>query len=278
MEFKRGMDSLGGPKPEQGWWLGDSLGVWGGGSERLSPCPSLSPGEGPACLPLISTPSAAQACHRQPQEISPWRGPDGPVTTVPSRPAGPSLGNLLSPGTLSFSLPQLPAQSREGRAHRAEKLSFFPEQMTLGQGWEQLGRNSNSLGLQQPWALPVTSQGVNLHLGQLQTKLDSWELLLSDPRHRWVSSFRVTLCLLPKNPAPGSRLAESDIHWFERQISLGSHLISATSWLGDLGQLALPLRASREPKVNGMIPLQARCGVTGEGNCKASSPQLVPHR
>ena len=160
MGLKRGMDSLGGPKPERGWWLGDALGIWGGGSERLSHCPSLSPGEGPACLPLISTPSTAQACHQQPQEISPWRGPDGPVTTVPSRPAGPSLGNLPSPGTLSFSLPRLPAQSREGRAHRAEKLSFFPEQMTLGQGREQLGRNSNSLGLRQPWALTPSSSHI----------------------------------------------------------------------------------------------------------------------
>lgn len=53
---KEGVDSLGGPKPEEG----DSWGSWGGGfREAESPCPSLSPGEGPGCLPVISTASTA---------------------------------------------------------------------------------------------------------------------------------------------------------------------------------------------------------------------------
>lgn len=50
------VDSLGGPKPEEG----DSWGSWGGGfREAESPCPSPSPGEGPGCLPVISTASTA---------------------------------------------------------------------------------------------------------------------------------------------------------------------------------------------------------------------------
>lgn len=109
-----------------GWWLGDFWGFSGGGPAQRPGAGSLSPAPGPGCLYLISTPSTArEAVTRSPRKHPLGEAPDGSVTTVPSRPAGPShsRGNLLPPGTLSFSLPQLPAQSREGGARRTEKLS-----------------------------------------------------------------------------------------------------------------------------------------------------------
>lgn len=65
----------------------------------------------------------------------------------------------------------------------AERPPFFPEQMTLGQAgtaWLEFKQP----GPRQPRfsvPLPLSSQGANQHLGQLQIQLGSRELLPGDP-------------------------------------------------------------------------------------------------
>lgn len=98
--------------------------------------------------------------------------------------AGPSPGNLLSPGALSFSS-RLPAPGSEqgGRLHGAEQLPFFPEQMTLGQAGTARPEFRQPCGRQPRLSapLPLSSQGANLHLGPFQTQRDSGEALVGDP-------------------------------------------------------------------------------------------------
>ena len=106
---------------------GDSRGSWGGGIGKAE---TLLQARGRAVSPSSVLLPQPRACQ-QPPDTSPRRGDArlgarGPVTTVPPRPASPAPGNLLSPGTPSFSLCQLPAQSWEGGAPRAEKLPLFP--------------------------------------------------------------------------------------------------------------------------------------------------------
>ena len=113
-------------------------------SKRLrAPAHRRLQARGQAVSPSSALPPQPRACHQQPPETSPGRGDAsrGARWTChhgAAPPCRPRAGNLPSPGMLSFSLHQLPAQSREGGAPRAEKLPLFPEQMTLGQAGKSL--------------------------------------------------------------------------------------------------------------------------------------------
>lgn len=68
---KEGVDSLGGPKPEEG----DSWGSWGGGMERLrAPAHRHLQARGQAVSPSSALSPQPQACHQQPPKTSPRRG------------------------------------------------------------------------------------------------------------------------------------------------------------------------------------------------------------
>ena len=112
--------------------------------------------------------------------------------------------------------------------HRAEwPAAFLPRTNDLGPGWNSLAGIQTTRPRQPRLSvrLPLSSQGVNLHLGQFQIKLDSRELLLGDPgppmslelpSYTLVSSLKI----LPGGGGP----AES-----ECQTPLGSRLSWAAS-------------------------------------------------
>lgn len=111
----------------------------GEAAKRLSPCPSLPLPRAGASL----SPPRQHALHSPgPVTSSPGnvpskrqrRGPDGPVTTVPSRPASrPPYRVICLHRELCPSSSPAPRSEQGGRGTRAEQLPFFPEQMTLGQ-------------------------------------------------------------------------------------------------------------------------------------------------
>lgn len=121
----------------------------------------------------------------------------------PAQPA-PLPGNLLSPGTLSFSLPS--SQLRAGRAGHAGLSGCLSSPTNdLGPAWNSLAgiqtAQPGSPGLS--ILLPHESRGVNLHLGQFQIKLDSWELLLGDPEPPMGLQLPSYTVSFPRNPPQG---------------------------------------------------------------------------
>lgn len=158
-------------------------------SERLSPCPLPSPGEGPGCLPIISTPSTAPGLPAAPGNIPSERRREARCLMDLSprcRPAPPAPHPVICFHQERCPSVSASSQLRARRAgHPGRRSCLSSPTNDLGPGWEELGRNSNSPGPHpaptpcSPGLSPLppaTSPRVNLHLGPFQTKLDSWEL------------------------------------------------------------------------------------------------------
>ena len=227
---------------------------WGGSQEEASesrrPCPEARAGWPPPARGARLSPPHQHSLH------SPGLSPGAPGSIPlerrlmdlspqchPARPAPHTRGVICFHREHCPSAS--PARLRAGRAGRAGLRSCFLHRTNdLGPGagtaWREFKQpGPGSPGLAAP--LPQASQSKSAW-GQFQIKLDPWELLVGDPKPPKVSSFQVTLYLLPKKPAPlppGGCLAEGDKARVEGPTLLGAHRSLAASWPGDLGQLVL---------------------------------------